>query len=340
MKKEDRLSGMLVSASVLSLEPMPHIRRSSSYRSMSCDVLIALMPATLFGILIFGLRAAVILAVSLFSAWLCDLFCPLLFRRPVRIGDGSALVTGLLLGLLLPVTVPLWIPAAGAAFAVIVLKHFFGGTGRNVLNPALGARVFLALCFPEETSVFVLPRTKLPVLSMTSGTDFVPAVPPLETVLQGEIPEASFFDLFVGLTPGFIGETSALFLLAGGVYLLCRRVVKWEIPLSFLAVFSAATYVFALTEDGESGAFLLRSILSGSVLLVAIFASTDPVTTPVSRWGRYVFGSGAGLLSVLLRYLLPGIPGAVLAVLILNVCATVPYKLLHLIRRGGRRRAS
>jgi len=185
--------------------------------------------------------------------------------------------------------------------------------------------------------VFVLPKTELPVLSLTAGSDFVPAVPPLEAVLAGEIPDHSVFELFVGLTPGYIGETSALFLLAGGIYLLCRRAVKWEIPLSFLAVFSAASYVFALTDEGESGAFLLRSLLSGSVILVALFASTDPVTTPVSRWGRYVFGGGCGLLTVLFRYLLPGIPSDVLAVLILNLCATVPYKFVRLIRKGGKR---
>ncbi len=267
---------------------------------MMADVLIALVPAAVWGVYKFGLRALLIIAVSTAAAAASEALFDLAVKRPLSVGDLSAVVTGVLLAFCLPSTVPLYVPAVGAVFAVVVVKCFFGGIGCNILNPALSGAVFVRLCFPEATAV--------------TGD-------PLSVLKSGGMPEASYYDVIVGNIPGNIGEVSALLLIAGGVYLIIRGVIDWRAPVFMIG--SVVLVCFLIPDNVSSFNFVMYEVFSGSLIMTALFMATDPVTSPATASGRAAFGVLAGVLTMLLRICGTQPEGVAYAVLTANLLSGV-----------------
>lgn len=294
---------------LLYVSPSPHIRKLDTVRSIMFDVILALMPALCWGVYYFGLRALWIVLISVASAVICEAAYCALAHRTVRITDLSAVVTGLMLGLMMPSGVALWVPAVGSAFAIIVVKQFFGGLGSNIVNPAIAARVFLMLCWPEQMVKYV-----------NKAGDLVSSATALVQMKEGNTPSISLFNLVIGNTPGAIGEVSAIALGAGFVYLLFRRIVSWRIPVAFMSVIILVS-IFA-PATGETTAFYYQ-ILSGGFLFAALFSANDPTTTPVTRWGQFIFGLGCGGVTVLIRYFGAYPDGTAYAILIMNLLVPI-----------------
>lgn len=310
-------SGIEVPA-LLTVSPSPHIKHHDTTRSVMIDVLLALVPASVWGVYSFGLRVLLVIAVCVGAAVLAEALTQKLLRRPVTVSDCSAAVTGLLLALNLPATVPLWMCAIGSAFAIIVVKQFFGGIGKNFVNPALAARVFL-FAWPEEMSFFTAPEARLGLFDFSvtaDSVDVITTATPLAALKQGQLPDASLIDLIFGSTGGCIGEVSAILLIAGFVYLLLRRVITWHIPVAYIGTVALLTFLFPQGNVGLD--FMLAQIFSGGLLLGAIFMATDYTTSPVTTAGRLIYGVGCGLLTVFIRYF-GGYPeGVSFSILIMN----------------------
>ena len=276
----------------------PHIKTAESTRRIMFDVIIALSPATLFGISIFGIRALLVVAVSIAAAVLSEALACYLLKKPVTAGDLSAVVTGLILALNLPPRIPLYMAAIGSAFAVIVIKMLFGGIGKNLLNPAAAARVFLLISFGGAMSTYYEPFTDLTASATPlSGGSYV------------------FKELFFGVCSGCIGETSAVMLVFGGAYLVLRRVISLRIPLSFILTIMLVSLI--------AGRAPLTEVCSGGLLLGAIFMATDYTTSPVTPLGQLVFGIGCGLLTMLFR-IFGGMPeGVSYSIVLMNFAVPV-----------------
>ena len=277
----------------------PHIRSKSTTRSIMLDVIIALMPALIAGCVVFGLRAllvtAVCVAVAVAAEFLFEKGC----KKPVTVGDLSAIVTGLLLAYNLPVGIPLWQAAFGSVAAIIVVKQLFGGIGQNFANPAITARIVLLLAFSGSMTTWILP-------------DGVTGATPLALIAGGNTAALpGLWDMFLGLRGGCIGETSALAILLGGAYLLIRRVISWHTPVVFVAT------VFGLTA--AFGAQPVYQLLSGGLLLGAFFMATDYSTTPSTAWGKVIFGLGCGILTAVIRVFGNYPEGVSFSILLMNI---------------------
>ncbi len=294
-------SGIEVPA-LLTVSPSPHIKHPDTTRTVMIDVLLALLPASVWGAYLFGLRVLWVILVCVGTAILAEALTQKLLRRPITVSDCSAAVTGLLLALNLPATVPLWMCAVGSAFAIIVVKQVFGGIGKNFVNPALAARVFL-FAWPEEMSFFPSPETRLGLFDFSlsaEAVDVVSAATPLASLKNGILPEASLIDLIFGNIGGCIGEVSAILLIAGFVYLLLRRVITWHIPVAYIGTVALLTFFFPQGNIGLD--HMLAQLFSGGLLLGAIFMATDYTTSPITPVGRLIYGVGCGLLTVFIRY--------------------------------------
>lgn len=275
----------------------PHIRQADTTTGIMLDVILALLPATVCGVCFFGFHALLVIAVSVASAVASEfLWCKAIRKEPT-LKDLSAVVTGLLLGLNLPSTLPLWMVAIGSAVAIVVVKQMFGGIGQNFANPAITARITLMVSFPTAMTTYIVPFS-----------DTVSSATPLSG--SQEVP-TGITELFLGNYAGCIGETSSLLLLAGGVYLLLRRVITPEIPVAFLG--SAALLAFLLGDDP------LRTLLSGGIMLGAIFMATDYVTSPQGRLGKIIFGIGCGVITVVIRHFGNLPEGVSFAILLMNI---------------------
>ena len=283
----------------MNITSSPHITSNDNTSGIMLDVIFALMPATICGIFFFGFHALLIIAVTVASAVAAEyVWCRAVKKEPT-LRDLSAIVTGLILGLNLPPTLPLWMAALGSAVAIVIVKQMFGGLGHNFANPAITARITLMVSFPTAMTTFVDPFVASDAISTAtplSGSQQIP------TDITG---------LFFGNYPGCIGETSALLLLAGGIYLVLRRVITPELPLAFMA--SAAGLAWILGDDP------LRTLLSGGLMLGAIFMATDYVTSPPTRWGKVIFGVGAGLITVVIRHFGNLPEGVSFAILLMNI---------------------
>ncbi len=287
----------------LTVASSPHIRGDFRTSRIMLDVVLALLPALLVGIWQFGLRALAVAAVSVGAAVVAELVWCYVTRSRNTTVDGSAMVTGLLLAMTLPHTVPYWQAALGSVFAILVVKLFCGGLGQNIFNPALMARAFLLLIWPVGITRYV-------------GVDGVSAATPLHHMVMPALPEESLMDMFLGNCPGSIGEISALALILGGAYLVWRKVISIRIPAAYIGTVAALTLVFSKT--GEPVLWMLYSVLSGGVLLGAIFMATDYATSPATPMGQVVYGIGCGVLTVIFRYtgLFP--EGVTYAILLMN----------------------
>ena len=294
----------------LTVTSSPHIRGNFRTSRLMLDVVLALIPALIVGAVVLGARALLVTLISMAAAVAAEYLYSLCLKRRNTIVDGSALVTGMLFAMTLPVSAPYWLAAAGSAFAIIVAKLLCGGLGQNIFNPALFARAFALLLFP-------VALTRYPATSV----DAVSSSTPLHHMVMPALPEESILDMFLGNCPGSIGEISALALIAGGVYLVARKVISARIPVSYLATVAVITLVFHKTDDAIS--WMLYSLFSGGVMLGAIFMATDYVTSPVTKKGQILYGIGCGILTVLFRYygLFP--EGVTYAILLMNLCVWV-----------------
>lgn len=284
----------------LHISVSPHIRSKISTQSIMLDVIISLLPATIAGCLIFGLSALWVILVCVLSAVLAEYIFNAITKRSQTVFDLSAVVTGLLLALNLPANTPLWQGAVGSVFAIIIVKCIFGGIGCNLVNPAITARVFMLIAFTN------LATPAYPLDAVSSAT-------PLLELAEGNTP--SLIDLFLGNIGGAIGETSALALLIGGIYLLCRRIITWHIPISVIG----SVFIFSFLLDGFSAINALAWILSGGLFLGAFFMATDYVTSPATAKGKIIYGIGIGIITVLIRFYGNYPEGVSFAILMLNI---------------------
>ena len=298
--------------SKLTVSSSPHIRHEDNTRQIMVDVIIALMPALAIAIYVFGPRALTLTAVSaagcLFFEWLYQR----LMKKPVTVGDCSALVTGILLAYCLPVSSPMWMVLIGDAFAIIVVKQLFGGIGKNFMNPALSARAFL-MSFPVIMTTWPAIRTKLPLFATP---DVVSSATPLASLKEGLMPNASLTDLALGMVGGSMGEISALALLAGGLYLISRKVITFHTPVAYLG--TVALLCFLFPHGNGRVEFMLAELCSGGLMLGAFFMATDYSTSPVTKKGQVVFGIGCGLLTVFIRFFGNMPEGVSYSILVMN----------------------
>ena len=320
--------------SQLIVSPSPHIRSERTTRNIMLDVIIALCPAVIASVILFGWRAFLIEAVCVASCVLIEYLCRVLMKREQTIGDLSAVVTGLLLALNLPVTIPMWVAVFGCFIAIAVTKQLFGGIGQNFANPAIAARVILLASFGGYMTNFTAPfdysgvdavASATPLALLAGGADAVTSA----SSAAGGAQLPSLMQMFLGVKAGCIGEVSALALLIGGVYLVARRVIKPITPL----VFIGTVFVFS----GILGADPVYQILSGGLMIGAIFMATDYATTPTTNWGKAVFGLGAGLLTVLIRQYGNYPEGVSFAILLMNILTPQIDKLLTRKPLGGKK---
>lgn len=282
----------------------PHIREKATTSRIMLDVIIALCPAFIASIFIFGPRAALVTGVCVATCVLCEWIYQKALKKQSTINDLSAVVTGILLAFNLPVGIPIWQAVFGSVVAIILVKQLFGGIGKNFANPAITARVIMFLAFSVTMTTWV----QLP--------DAVSGATPLVLLGRGEFESLpGIWEMIIGMRGGCLGETSNFALFIGGVYLIIRRVITWHAPVTFIATVFALTAIF-----GEQPIYHL---FAGGLFLGAIFMATDYVTTPQTNLGRIIFGAGAGILTVIIRLYGSYPEGVSFAILIMNT--VVPH---------------
>lgn len=317
-----------MSASFAPKRLSPQLRQPSTTRAMMLDVMVALTPALGMAVFFFGLRALALAAVSVGSCVLFEVLYRLLTRQRQSVGDLSACVTGLLLALSLPASTPYWVPVMGAAFGIIVVKQFYGGLGRNFMNPALAGRM-LAGTLPMLMTTWPQPMQKLPL----TAVDAVSAATPMSYLHEGSLPPQELNIMFLGERGGCMGEISAFMLLLGLVYLLLRRVISSRVPLSYLGTVAVIALLSA-PEGVSLPIWTAYQLMGGGLLMGAVFFATDPTTSPVTPRGQIMFGVGCGLLTMLLRSSSPYPEGVGWAILTMN-CMVWLLDRLGLPRRFG-----
>ena len=308
--------------SKLIVSPSPHIHAKVSTRSLMTDVIIALLPAVICSVVFYGWKELLLLAVSVASCVLLEyVITRYLMRKPSTIGDMSAVITGILLALNVPYTTPWWVVFIGAVFAIAVAKMTFGGLGQNIFNPAIAGRVFLLVSFPTYMTHWEQPQGLF-------GVDAISGPTPLGAIKEGLLQGGSvqdimaskgysYADMLFANLGGSAGEVCALALLAGFVYLLCRRVIKPWITLSIFATVALTSLIFWGINPARFTDPLFN-LLTGGLILGACFMATDYVTSPMSNWGGVIFGVGIGFLTVMIRYFGSYPEGVSFAILIMN----------------------
>ena len=286
----------------------PHVRSKESIQSIMRDVIIALVPATAAGIYYFGINALILIIAAIASSVVFEAICQKAMKKPVTVSDLSAVVTGLLLAMNLPAAAPVWVAIVGSAFAIIFGKQLFGGLGQNFINPALAGRAFLLASYPTEMTTWSVPNGLEVADAATYAT-------PLAQLKAGNL-EASLGELVLGQCGGTIGETCAIALIIGGVYLLYKHVISWKIPVIYIA-----TVAILFGVIGRHGVRMpLQEIMAGGVMLGGIFMATDYASSPVTPKGQIIFAVGAGLITYLIRTF-GGYPeGVSYSILIMNCC--------------------
>ena len=312
----------------LTVASSPHVASPIDTTNLMRDVLIALVPAMVMGVVFFGPRALVATIISVLACEFFEWGYRKLMHKSCAVKDLSAAVTGVLLAFVCAPTLPYWMLIIGDFFAIVVVKQLFGGLGKNFMNPALGGRAFLMLCYPVAMTTWVVPGigadkwAGLGSGAVTmAGADIVTGATPLSADFMhgGLLPEASLLDAFVGNVGGCIGEISALALLLGGIYLIVRGVIRARIPVAYIATVAVLTFLFPLGGNGRLE-WMAYQLCTGGLMLGAFFMATDYVTSPVTKKGEVIFGIGCGLLTVFIRYF-GGYPeGVSYSILIMNCC--------------------
>jgi len=285
----------------------PHIRSGETTQRIMLDVIIALLPALFAGIYYFGMRSLIVTLVSVVFAVAAEVAMQKILKRPVTVNDLSAVVTGILLAFNVPSTAPLWMVAIGSIFAIAVAKHCFGGLGHNFINPALAARAMLLASWPVRmtSSAFLTP-----------GADAVSSATPLAALSSGALDTLpSIMDLFVGNVAGCIGETSALALLIGGLYLVYRGVISFRTPVAYIGTVAILSFILG----GFDPYIAIYHVLAGGLFLGAIFMATDYSSSPMTAKGQIIMGLGAGILTTLIRFYGAYPEGVSYSILLMNV---------------------
>ena len=295
---------------LLNVSTNPHAVSKDTTSNLMLDVILALIPATVWGIYQFGIYAGVLVLTSIVTCVVAEYIWQKAMKKPVTVGDYSAILTGLLIGMNLPPEVPIWIPIIGGAFAIIVVKQLYGGIGQNFMNPALAARCFLLIAFAG-------------IMTNFPSLDGVTEATPLALVKAGE--SVNIADMFFGVTSGTIGETSALLLLAGGIYLLFRKVITWEIPVIYIG--SAAIFMLLFGGHGFDMSFMAAELCGGGLMLGAFFMATDYVTSPITLKGRILYALLLGILTGIIRCFSNMAEGVSFAIIFCNLLVPLIEKI-------------
>ena len=315
----------------LTISSSPHAHSPVTTQTIMRDVLIALVPALLGSIYFFGFRS---LLVTLVSAAACVFFewgfCKVR-KLHCKTYDLSAVVTGVLLAFVCPVTIPYWTIILGDFFAIVLVKMLFGGLGKNIVNPALAGRAFL-FSWPVLMSNWVKVGFDN-AAGLLSTADAVTAATPMSAMHQGALPEESILDMFLGNIGGCIGETSALLLIIGFVYLLYRKVITARIPLAYIG--TVAILAFLFPQGNDRIAWMAAQVFGGGLMLGAIFMATDYVTSPLTKLGQIVYGIGCGVITILIRYFGGYSEGVTYAILCMNACAVLLDKIGRPVKFGA-----
>ncbi len=315
----------------LTISSSPHAHSPVTTQTIMRDVLIALVPALLGSIYFFGFRS---LLVTLVSAAACVFFewgfCKVR-KLHCKTYDLSAVVTGVLLAFVCPVTIPYWTIILGDFFAIVLVKMLFGGLGKNIVNPALAGRAFL-FSWPVLMSNWVKVGFDN-AAGLLSTADAVTAATPMSAMHQGALPEESILDMFLGNIGGCIGETSALLLIIGFVYLLYRKVITARIPLAYIG--TVAILAFLFPQGNDRIAWMAAQVFGGGLMLGAIFMATDYVTSPLTKLGQIVYGIGCGIITILIRYFGGYSEGVTYAILCMNACSVLLDKIGRPVKFGA-----
>lgn len=287
---------------LLNVSSSPHVRSGVTTKNIMYDVAIAMIPATVWGVMQFGLYSLLVVAATVLSCVLSEYVFEVLMKKSVTISDGSALVTGMILGLNMPPSIPIWMPVLGGVFSIIVVKQLYGGLGQNFMNPALAGRCFLLISFAGSMNSFIDPMT-----NAVSGAT------PLAVLKDG-----GSYDLaamFLGKIPGTIGEISTLALLIGAAYLLAKKVISIRIPGTYILTFAIFAFIFGRQDLG----YVLAEICGGGLIFGAFFMATDYVTSPITPKGQIIFGICLGILTGLFRLFGGSSEGVSYAIIFCNI---------------------
>jgi electron transport complex protein RnfD len=311
----------------------PHLRSADSVSSIMLTTIVALLPAAAASVVFFGVRSVLLILICTAAAMLAEwCIASFLVKQPRAMRDGSAAVTGLMLALTLPPRLPFWMAALGAVVAIAIVKWPFGGLGGNLVNPALAGRAFLMISFPAAMTAFIAPVAGT-INGLAGGLDGIAAATPLACLRQSVhagafeplVFQDAFVNMFLGNTGGCLGETSALALLAGAIILWYRQIIGIRIPFFFVLTVFILFWIFNGTGGiltSEAVIIPVYQVLGGGLLLGAIFMANDPVTSPVTSWGKILFGAGCGALTFLFRKFGSHAEGVMYAILLMNL--TVP----------------
>lgn len=307
---------------LLNVSSNPHIRSKVSTDKIMLCVIIALLPATAFGVINFGIYSLYVIGASVASAVITEIVCCIVMKRKITVTDLSAVVTGLLLGLNMPPSVPIYIPVMGSVFAIFVVKMLFGGLGQNFMNPALAARCFLVISFPAAMTNF--------------ACDAYSGATPLALLRAGE--DVNLMDMITGKIPGTIGETSMIAIMIGACFLLLLGVIDLIVPLTYLVTFVVFIGIFG--DYGFNTYYLFCQLAGGGIMLGAWFMATDYVTRPVTKGGQYVYGIILGLLTGIFRVFGASVEGVSYSIIIANLLVPLIEKFTYPkpFGRGGERR--
>lgn len=312
----------------ITISVSPHVKSKETTSRIMWSVVICLLPAGIWGVYNFGMLSLAVLCLSVAAAVLTEWGITALLKKKSTLGDGSAVLTGLLVGYNMPPDIPWLICVIASVFAIAVVKQTFGGLGRNWMNPALAGRVFAMFCYTKEMTTWSAPR---------GAVDAFSGATPLSLGAEKYLDGGSYLDLFTGNVAGCIGEVSALLLILGALYLLLRRIITWEIPLSYLGSFALLSWIFgALRGEGSffSGDVLFH-LLSGGLILGALYMATDMVTSPLTTRGMLIFGTGCGFFTFLIRFF-GGFPeGVSLAIIIMNMLVPLINKYTKPVKFGS-----
>lgn len=313
----------------------PHIRGSETTRSIMLDVIIAMVPALVWAVICFGMKALALTVVSVVGCMFWEWLYRTLMKKPQSVGDLSAVVTGMLLSFVSPVTTPYWMILIGDFFAIVVVKQLFGGIGKNFVNPALAGRAFLLGSYAGVMTTWVDPAAnKAPLFGSTA--DVITAATPMAYLKTGDIEglkeSYSVLDMFLGKTGGSLGEVSALLLIIGGAYLMIRKVINWQTPVAYIATVAVISFLFPRAGSGMD--WMLYSIFGGGLMLGAFFMATDYATSPVTKKGQLIFGIGCGLFTVLIRYFGSYNEGVCYSIMVMNLCVPLIDKYTKPARFG------
>ena len=296
----------------------PHIRSNEDTRSIMLDVIIALMPALIMGIYVFGWRALTVTLVSVAACVVWEWLYRKVMKKTNSIGDLSAVVTGILLAFVCPVQIPYWMIIIGAFFSIVLVKQLYGGIGCNFLNPALAGRAFLLASYATWMTTWAIPQIRPDVTS--AATPMTIMKEGTEEAFTTLMSNYSIGDMFLGKVGGSLGEVSALCLLVGGVYLLIRKVISWQIPVAYIGTVAILTLI-AAPAGIDNVQYMLYNVFGGGLMLGAIFMATDYATSPVTKPGQLIFGLGCGLLTCFIRRFGSYPEGVCYSILIMN-CTT------------------